>query len=394
MSKTTFNLRIDAELKAKFSQALGETGETATAVIVRAIEAYCEEVSQNSNDNTTVNSNASVTKDNGDNSKTFTREEIEAIIEDRVTARLETYQDNLVYLVEQTIKEHQPSQIDKDYPTERLLKLIQENDARISKLENTVTDLIKNQKQLESKVKEQRHEIDKLWLAKASMNHWRTTEAKLDEITQRLDKLEETKTASTVSTSDRSDQNDLPTEETSTAPTVSTGEETKTASTASTVSTSNLSRARDLPTEETSTASTVSTGTTGNNKECQVYLVQLKNEDKKPTKLERGIDFSCETDDTTDLMEAISDYLYNNDLIDPDDEDLNIRVWDNSQDWIKANRGRGVTMPKMAKKIGMARNTLAACMDDQASDEKQEIYEKEVTPDYYWCYLTHRFYRR
>ena len=41
--KATFNLRIDAELKNKFSQKLKERNETATSVVVKAIEAYCND---------------------------------------------------------------------------------------------------------------------------------------------------------------------------------------------------------------------------------------------------------------------------------------------------------------------------------------------------------------
>ena len=58
--KATFNLRIDAELKTKFSQKLKERDETATSVVVRAIEAYCNDsndsnaVTPVSNDSTNV----------------------------------------------------------------------------------------------------------------------------------------------------------------------------------------------------------------------------------------------------------------------------------------------------------------------------------------------------
>lgn len=52
MSKTPFNIRIDSELKAKFSRKLRLRGETATDVVTRAIEVYCND---DSNDVTQSN---------------------------------------------------------------------------------------------------------------------------------------------------------------------------------------------------------------------------------------------------------------------------------------------------------------------------------------------------
>ena len=128
--------------------------------------------------------------------------------------------------------------------------------------------------------------------------------------------------------------------------------------------------------------------------ESQVYLIQLKNDDKKPTELVRGFDFSCETDDPSDLMEAINGFLYDNDFIDPDDEDVNVRIWDDPKLWKKANKGRGLFKAKMAKKIGVAPNTITACMNDKASEANQKLYENQVARNYFWCHLTKRFYRR
>ena len=129
-------------------------------------------------------------------------------------------------------------------------------------------------------------------------------------------------------------------------------------------------------------------------RESQVYLISLKNDDKEPTKLVRGFDFSCETDDPSDLMEAINGCLYDNDLIDPDDEDLNVKIWDNQKDWKKVNKGRGLTKPKMAAKMGVAPNTVKACINGTGGEKNQKLYEDQIMPDYYWCYLTQRFYRR
>ena len=55
-TKATLNLRIDKELKERLTEKLKTTGETATDVITRAIEAYCNDVTPSSND-----SNDSVT---------------------------------------------------------------------------------------------------------------------------------------------------------------------------------------------------------------------------------------------------------------------------------------------------------------------------------------------
>ena len=43
MAKVTLNLRIDEELKKRLTAKLKTTGETATDVVVKAIEAYCND---------------------------------------------------------------------------------------------------------------------------------------------------------------------------------------------------------------------------------------------------------------------------------------------------------------------------------------------------------------
>ena len=86
MTKATFNLRIESDLKAKFSQKLKEREETATAVIVRAIEAYCNDV--------TLDSDA-VTKGSNDvtTSNDVTPDGLENLIQAKIESYLESHPD-------------------------------------------------------------------------------------------------------------------------------------------------------------------------------------------------------------------------------------------------------------------------------------------------------------
>lgn len=68
MAKTTLNLRIEKGLKDRLTTKLKATGETATDVVTRALEAYCNDSSvtvtpspSSSNATVTQSSNASVT---------------------------------------------------------------------------------------------------------------------------------------------------------------------------------------------------------------------------------------------------------------------------------------------------------------------------------------------
>lgn len=126
--------------------------------------------------------------------------------------------------------------------------------------------------------------------------------------------------------------------------------------------------------------------------ECQTYLIKVKN-NSKPIELIRGIDFSPDTDD--DVMEAVETYIFENDLADPDDQDINIAIVDDPTAWKKANKGKGLSLDAMGKKIeGISRNTIEKCMNGEGSQDKQAIYESKITPHFYWCFLTKKFYRR
>lgn len=126
--------------------------------------------------------------------------------------------------------------------------------------------------------------------------------------------------------------------------------------------------------------------------ECQTYLIKVKN-NSKPIELIRGIDFSPDTDD--DVMEAVETYIFENDLADPDDQDINIAIVDDPTAWKKANKGKGISLDAMGKKIeGISRNTIEKCMNGEGSQDKQAIYESKITPHFYWCFLTKKFYRR
>lgn len=81
--KTTLNLRIDKTLKERLKQKLSQTGETATEVIERALEAYCNDESvtcNDSNDDRNANSNYSNDGCNDSNDIKARLEQIELAI--------------------------------------------------------------------------------------------------------------------------------------------------------------------------------------------------------------------------------------------------------------------------------------------------------------------------
>lgn len=85
MTKTTLNLRIEKELKDRLATKLKDNGETATDVVTRALEAYCND----SNATVTLDSNAS----NAGVTPPVTMEEVNSL-----KKRMEALQEQLTAL--------------------------------------------------------------------------------------------------------------------------------------------------------------------------------------------------------------------------------------------------------------------------------------------------------